>query len=106
MISLTRGTTPTVTCNLPDDMDLSDVSEVWFSIRQQSNGFVHKLSEDKVDVIGNSLVTVLTQEETLGFSSHRPAECGIRIRMGDGSAWSLAQPEPVKVLPIVEEGEI
>lgn len=106
MINLTRGTTPTVVCKVPEYVDLTDVSEVWLTIKQNTIEITHTLSEGQITIIDDSLVTNFSQSETLQFTSSRPAECGVRIKKEDGTAWSLADPHPVKIHAVTKDGEI
>ena len=72
-----RGTTPTHTFST--DVDLSD-SSVLYVTYEQNNGIIVEVDKSRCSINENSVVTSLTQEETLKFQ-----DCGdvlIQIRAG------------------------
>lgn len=106
-MQLIRGTTPTIDCIIPDNIDVSDAKEIWFTIKQGGRIIAdRKLSDKSVAVDGQGLSITLTQKETLEFNTFEVGECGIRIILNDETAWALEEIEPVYVSNVVKGGVI
>lgn len=85
-MELTRGTTPTITITIVDDIDLTQVIQVWVYISQQQSVKVDKTMDDVVINSENKTIAVtLTQKDTLKL---RAADAIFQIRMllNDGTA--------------------
>lgn len=65
-----KGTTPTFTLTLPEDIDLNAADNVYVTLSYMNSGreIFTKESEDLV-IDGNVIDVFLTQEETLSFPS-------------------------------------
>ena len=106
-MQLIRGTTPTIDCTIPDNIDISEAKEIWFTIKQGGRMIAdRKLSDNTVSVDGQGLSIKLTQNETLAFNTFEVGECGIRIILNDDSAWAMNEIEPVYVSNVVKGGVI
>ncbi len=69
-MQLTRGTTPTITLNIKDEIDLSQVTEVWIYFSQQNKVKIDKTIEDvTIDTANNTITVLLSQDDTLGLKS-------------------------------------
>ena len=79
-----RGTTPTLTFNLP--MAVSTLSEYWVTVSQRYDNI--RIDRDKTTLTasGSSIVANLTQEETLRLVPDKPAGIQLRVLTSDGDA--------------------
>lgn len=80
------GTTPTISCKLDIDMDLTDCENVRLIISQNR---MTKLIKDKDELIikKNIVQAHLTQEETFLFA-HGGADIQVRLKLLDGEAYA------------------
>lgn len=107
MLEITRGTTPVIEVDIPDEIDLQHATEIWFSIGQGNKLIVDRTLTDGGLTINDKMIVVnLTQEETLLLKASSKGKCGIRIHMDDGMAWATDDSEVVNVLNIVKDGVI
>lgn len=101
-----RGSTPVIKINLPDKVDLENVSEIWVTIKNFYTKITKKLSEDNVDVDveGHNVKIGLTQEETLTLS---PGEARVQVRFLTDNGQSFPTNEMIiQVNDILEGGVI
>lgn len=79
-----RGTTPTLTFNLP--MAVSTLSEYWVTVSQRYDNI--RIDRDKTTLTasGSSIVANLTQEETLRLVSDKPVYIQLRVLTTGGDA--------------------
>lgn len=77
-----RGTTPTVTFNLPFDVSTIQNCEVYFA--QNDELLVTKGYNDCV-LSGTTLSVTLKQKETLQFDDEEKLQMQVRFRFTDGS---------------------
>ena len=61
-----RGTTPTLRCKIRG-IRVSELDQVWITIRQKSYEVTKTLEDIIVNDFNNAFDVYLTQEETLGF---------------------------------------
>lgn len=97
-----RGTTPTITFNLPFDVSTVRNCEVYFA--QNDELLVTKSMEDCV-LSGQTLATTLTQAETLSFNEEEKLEVQARFVFTDGSV-DATNVIKQKVKEILKDGEI
>ena len=97
-----RGTTPTITFNLPFDVSTVRNCEVYFA--QNDELLVTKSMEDCV-LSGRTLATTLTQAETLSFDEEEKLEVQARFVFTDGSV-DATNVIKQKVKEILKDGEI
>lgn len=79
-----RGTTPTDTFEL-EDIDVSVIKNVKVLYCQNRKVIVCK-DLTACQIVGNTITTELTQEETLRFNSNLPLEIQLRILTMNGKA--------------------
>lgn len=79
-----RGTTPTLTFNLP--MAVSTLSEYWVTVSQRYDNI--RIDRDKTTLTasGSSIVANLTQEETLRLVPDKPVCIQLRVLTSGGDA--------------------
>ena len=97
-----RGTTPTITFNLPFDVSTVHNCEVYFA--QNDELLVTKSMEDCV-LSDRTLATTLTQAETLSFDEEEKLEVQARFVFTDGSV-DATNVIKQKVKEILKDGEI
>lgn len=102
MASTIRGTTPTVTFNLPFNVDIIRNCEVYFG--QNDELLVTKeMSECVLD--GTTLAVTLSQSDTLAFDEEEKLQLQIRFVFTDGSV-DATNILKGKVGKILKDGEI
>ena len=79
-----RGTTPTLTFNLP--MAVSTLSEYWVTVSQMYDNI--RIDRDKTTLTasGSTITANLTQEETLRLVPDKPAFIQLRVLTSGGDA--------------------
>ena len=77
-----RGTTPTITFNLP--FNVSDINnvEVYFA---QNDELILQKNYDDCTLSGTTLIVPLTQEDTLKFDTDLKLQVQVRFVFTDGS---------------------
>ena len=98
-----RGTTPTLTFELP--FDVSTLSEYWITISQRYENI--RIDKDSADCTSSgSVITLpLTQEDTLKLIADKP--CFIQVRaLTSGGVAMASNMIQVTVDDILREGEI
>ena len=73
MSGIIRGTTPTITFEITSEIDLTTLTEIWFTVADSktTTEITKKLSENQVSV-DNEVKTItahFSQEDTLAFRS-------------------------------------
>lgn len=103
MMIIRRGSTPTITANIPEDIDLSEVVNCWLYFNQCNKVVVDKLITDiDIDVQNHTITTSLSQEDTLRL---KVGTCLIQIRLLLADDTCLPSSEaPVRVLDVYKEG--
>ena len=92
MSRLIRGTTPTITFEVTSEMDLTKLTEIWFTLQDSmtSEDKTYKLSDNNV-VVDSENMTIsvqLTQDDTLEFKSN----ICVQIRALDEDGLAYASP--------------
>ena len=91
MNTIVRGTTPSISFKITSDIDLSKLTEIWFTIKDEKAGIerTFKLSDNEVavDNVEKTLTVTLSQEDTLSFRSRM---IQIQIRAKDDGNLSYA----------------
>lgn len=62
-----KGTTPTYTLTLPEEIDLSQASNVYVTFAKSNYAVIVQKDSDELEIVGNVVNVFLTQEETLRF---------------------------------------
>ena len=93
---MTRGTTPTVSFELP--FPLSNVDSLSLTFKQGSTMVVKSLED--IEVINDACHIKLSQEETLAFNSNSVAEVQLRVKLltGDTLASEVYSVEVERIL--------
>lgn len=97
-----RGTTPTLTFNLP--FDASNIKTAWVTF-SQFNVEVFTLENEELAMDGLTISAKLTQEQTLSLSKNDDVEIQLRIltNSGDAIASNIMK---TSVGNILKDGEI
>lgn len=101
-----RGTTPTLSIKVNSQLDITDMEQIWVTLKSQSSELT--LDKDRVNVVTTEeetkLILQLTQEETLGFING-VAKIQVRFLSGSGMAYASNIKE-VNINQILKEGVI
>jgi len=62
-----KGTTPTFTLTLPEEIDLTDATEVRVTFANRNSRILADKTGSDLAIDGNTIGVFLTQQETLGF---------------------------------------
>lgn len=105
-MQLIRGTTPTITINVKDDIDLSQVTQIWCYVYQ---GGVIKIDKDitdvsKIDYDERQIFLKFSQKDTLGLVAGN-ALFQIRLLMRDGTALAAIATQ-ISIAEVYKGGEI
>ena len=97
-----RGTTPTITFNLPFEVSTVRNVEVYFAQNDEL-----KLTKEVADCVltGKTLAVTLSQAETLSFDEEEKLEVQARFVFTDGSV-DATEIIKQKVKEILKDGEI
>ena len=107
---MTRGTTPTHTFTLPDDLKTATLSAVYITYAQRGETVLEKTLSDVTNNNG-VLTCTLTQADTLAFDvKNQVCNCDkvniqVRIKTSDGVAMA-SDIMPVPIRDILKDGEI
>lgn len=107
---MTRGTTPTHTFTLPDDLTSATISALYITYAQGSKTVLEKTLSD-VTINGGVITCTLTQADTLKFEV-LDQHCGcdkvniqVRIKTSDGVAMA-SDIMAIPISDILKDGEI
>lgn len=78
-----RGTTPTHRFVLDSDVDMSTIADVRVSYGQHNQEIFCKTLED-ITIDDHTIITTLTQEESLSFNAMYEVQIQLRILLTDG----------------------
>ena len=81
-----QGTTPTIQITI-NDIDLNEMQNIYVVFEQ--NGYILKKESSDLDIEGNIISVLLTQEETLNF---KEGTCNIQLRMITKGGVAIASP--------------
>jgi len=98
-----RGTTPTVTLTLPEDVDLSGASVAYLSFGQ-GGADLFDVPIDRLTLNDNVCSATLTQNETLSLASGTKTQ--IQLRWKDGGVAYGTKIVSVPTDAILKEGTI
>ena len=105
MQSITRGTTPKIRIGLPTGLAVSDIAELWLTLKQGSVS-IDKTLEDMSDEGEGLLSVTLSQTETLRLDENGGAVCvqvRLRTRSGEAAATEIVVGSAAAIL---RDGEI
>lgn len=104
-MQIIRGTTPTITVTVTNDIDLSMVTQVWVYVAQQNKP---KISRDietvTIDTEAKTFTVRFTQAETLEL---RAGDCffQMRVLLSDNTALATIA-QKLTVIDVYKGGEI
>ena len=104
MDGLRRGTTPNITCEIIDEVDLSNITSVWLTISQNNELVIDKLTDD-VTINTKNISVRLTQEETLSLKAGVMAYIQVRL-LNDNEIAYATQTDYVPIDDIIKDGVI
>lgn len=87
-----QGSTPTITCSIPDTLDMELIVNIWLFVSQNDGYKKDKLIIDRKadsitkDLENRTIQTTLTQEETLALDPNKSAVIQIQFLMEDASS--------------------
>lgn len=62
-----KGTTPTLTLTLPEEVDLEQASHVFITFANKDNKRLLELQDDEIEIAENEASVYLDQRQTLSF---------------------------------------
>lgn len=100
-----RGSTPEIKINLPEKVDLSEMKEIWVTVKNFYTTITKKLSEGDVivDAEHNNVKIGLNQEETLSLS---PGQAKVQVRFLTNGEQSFPTNEMVMTVKDILEGGV
>lgn len=110
MITIRRGSTPTITCHIPDDIEMEHISNVWLYLSQNIDGCNNEVVIDRSyakeeidkDDLEHIISVLLTQEETLAL---KVGTAVLQVRLYFDTDISLpSSEETVRVLDVYKGG--
>lgn len=104
MITIRRGTTPNLLCEVTDDIDLSSIKRVWLTI-QQGEDIVLDFTTDDVHINNKNIAVALSQEDTLKLKAGIAGSIQIRL-LGDTEIAYASQKDYVSVEGVIKDGVI
>lgn len=81
-----QGTTPTIQITI-NDIDLNEMQNIYVVFEQ--NGYILKKESSDLNIEGNVILVLLSQEETLNF---KEGTCNIQLRMITKGGVAIASP--------------
>lgn len=106
MIEIRRGSTPRITCKIPETIAMENISNVWVYVSQNKKLIVDRNIETlDIDVENHSISVVLTQQETLALAPLPNAIIQIRLYLSDGTSLPSTA-EYITVLDVYKDGVI
>ncbi len=81
-----QGTTPTIQITI-NEIDLNEMQNIYVVFEQ--NGYILKKESSDLDIEGNVISVLLSQEETLNF---KEGTCNIQLRMITKGGVAIASP--------------
>lgn len=81
-----QGTTPTIQITI-NDIDLNEMQNIYVVFEQ--NGYILKKESSDLNIEGNIISVLLSQEETLNF---KEGTCNIQLRMITKGGVAIASP--------------
>ncbi len=107
---MTRGTTPTHTFTLPDNLKTATLSAVYITYAQRGETVLEKTLSD-VTINSGVITCTLTQADTLAFGvKNQVCNCDkvniqVRIKTSDGTAMA-SDIMRIPVMDVLKDGEI
>jgi len=84
-LEIIRGTTPTITIKLKQELDFSTITQVWVYITQKKVVKIDKeVTDVTLDAENNQILAPLTQEDTLALKADMDTFFQFRILLNNG----------------------
>lgn len=104
-MQLTRGTTPTITINVKNEIDLSAITSIWVYISQKNKVVVDKeLTDVTIDAEHRVITVRLEQDDTLALKAGE-ALFQIRLLMSDTTALATTA-QKITIIEVYKDGVI
>jgi hypothetical protein len=104
--SIIRGTTPIISFEVPADVDMTLITEIWISLAQNGKIIVDRVfTHDEVQVLDNVISIKLEQEDTLALKTYATAIFAVRMKTDGGVAMG-SYPLELEVIDTVKGGVI
>ena len=104
-MNIIRGTTPVIVVNVKNDIDLTEVANVWVYIAQRGRPVVDKIMRDaEIDAENKKITVNVSQKESLKLNAG-VALLQVRLLMEDGTAMATYA-QDVEVAEIYKGGVI
>ena len=98
-----RGTTPTITMKLPNDVSIGNVESATISIEQSGKEKITKtLPGDITKESGNTLAVKLTEKDTLSLSAKSQAFVQLKVKTNNNNVLA-SFPIPIVITDIINE---
>lgn len=105
-LEIIRGTTPTITIKIKQELDFTTVTQIWVYITQKKVVKVDKVISDVTfDSENNQILAPLTQEDTLALKEDIDALFQFRILLNNGLVLGIKEIE-AHIYGIGKEGKI
>lgn len=103
MLIIRRGSTPRITCRVPEPIDMESILNIWIYLYQRGDVIVDKLYNDvEKDYENRTLAVTLTQEESLAL---KEGVANLQVRLYFESGASMPSQEvQVRVLGVGKGG--
>lgn len=101
---LQRGTTPTHSFTLPDELKDASISSLYVTYKQNDGTVVEK-SVDELSVSDGTVSVDLTQDDTLLFKANKKASVQIRLKLSSGQAFASDMID-LEVRDVLKDGVI
>jgi len=89
-LEIIRGTTPTITIKLKQELDFTTVTQVWVYITQKKVVKIDKeVTDVTLDAENNQILAPLTQEDTLALKAEMDTFFQFRILLNNGLALGI-----------------
>ena len=96
---MTKGTTPTYILSFKETIDFSTV--VYWTVTMKQGTVIHNIDDPIVDAAESTLTIVLTQQQTLQFTTGE-ASLQVKGKFSDGTVFA-SDIQRVHVNPILDE---
>lgn len=98
-----RGTTPTITMRLPDNIAVDSIEKAIVSIEQSGKEVIFRDSSSiNRDDKNNTLAVKLKEEETFSLSAKNKACVQLKVKLFDGTVIA-SLPTPITVIDVVNK---
>ena len=105
-LELIRGTTPTIEINVVDELDISQITDIWVYISQLGNLVIDKgFADVTIDAGEGKIILTLSQEDTLALQADIYTLVQVRALLQNGTAIA-SEAQKVIVREVYKDGII